>query len=125
MAKEMKIEPKLIDIEGLMNGTVDIKDITYEVMLADAVKRKSQEGIEFLRDNFGKIVKRTIKKTGKVIEAKNSLGVYRAEYLHKYTPYKTKNELASEKRTILNRNKDIEDANNLADLALSMLDEEE
>ena len=125
MAKEMKIEPKLIDIEGLMNGTVDIKDITYEVMLADAVKRKSQEGIEFLRDNFGKIVKRTIKKTGKVIEAKNSLGVYRAEYLHKYTPYKTKAELDSEKRTLLNRNKDIEDANNLADLALSMLDEEE
>lgn len=125
MAKETKIEPKLIDIEGLMNGTVDIKDITYEVMLADAVARKSQEGIEFLRDNFGKIVKRTIKKTGKVIDAKNSLGVYRAEYLHKYTPYQTKAELESGKRTLLNRKKDIEDAINLADLALSMLDEKD
>lgn len=125
MAKELNIEPKLIDIEGLMNGTVDIKGITYEVMLADALARKSRDGIQFLRENYGKLVERKIKKTGKVISAKNSLGVYRSEYLHEYTPYKTKNELASEKRTILNRNKDIEDANNLADLALSMLDEEE
>ena len=61
MTKEMKIEPKLIDIEGLTNGTVDIKDITYEVMLADALARESQEGIEFLRDSYAKIVKRTIK----------------------------------------------------------------
>lgn len=124
MAKETKIEPKLIDIEGLMNGTVDIKDITYEVMLADAVARNSREGASFLKEQQAIIDERKItkgKNAGKIVKAKRSVSIYRAKYLHDYAGFKTKNELASEQRTIINRNKQIAEYNDLADLALSMI----
>jgi len=132
MAKEKKIEaiePKLIDIEGLMNGTVKMDSITYRVLMADALARKSRAGIKFLReqqaiiDDERKITKG--KNAGKVIKVRRSLAVYRAKYLHDFTDYKTKNELASEQKTIINRNKEIAECNDLADLALSMLDEKD
>ena len=126
MAKEKKIEPKLINIDGLMNGTKELKDITYNMLIADAVARKSVEGVKFLKEQQAIIDKRTIKKgknAGKVIDVKRSVSVYRSEYLHKFTEYKTKNELASEQRTIINRNKEIAECNDLADLALSMIEE--
>lgn len=124
MAKETKIEPKLIDIEGLMNGTVDIKDITYEVMLADAVARNSREGASYLKEQQAIIDERKItkgKNAGKIVKAKRSVSIYRANYLKKFTDYKTKNELASEQKTKINRDNKIRQYNDLADLALSMI----
>ena len=126
MAKEKKIEPKLIDVEGLMNGTVDMKNITYEVMMADAVARNSKEGILYLKEQQAIIVERTIRKgknAGKKVKARRSVAVYRAKYLHDYADFKTKNELASEQRTIINRERLIKEDNDLADLALSMIGE--
>lgn len=120
MANVLNIEPKLLDIEGLMNGTVDLKTITYEMMLADAAARNSKEGILFLKEQQAALDTRTLK-NGKVIEVARSIGVYRANYLKKYTEYKTKNELASEQRTKINRDNQIRKYNDLADLALSMI----
>ena len=121
MAKEKKIEPKLIDVEGLMNGTVELSTITYDVMMADALARKSKEGALFLREQQAVVKERKLK-SGKTVMARQSVAVYRAKYLHDYAGFKTKNELASEQRTIINRNKDIEEKNALADLVLSMIE---
>ena len=124
MAKEKKIEPKLIDVEGLMNGTVDMKDIDFNAMIADAVARNRKDGVMFLREQQAIIDERTItkgKNKGKIVKARRSVAVYRAKYLHDYAGFKTKNELASEQRTIINRNKEIAECNDLADLALSMI----
>lgn len=126
MAKEKIIEPKLIDVDGLMNGTVDMKDIDYNALLADAVARNSKKGVMFLREQQATIDERKItkgKNAGKIIKARRSISVYRAKYLHDYAGFKTKNELASEQRTIINRNKEIAECNDLADLALSMIKE--
>lgn len=124
MAKEKKIEaiePKLIDVEGLMNGTVELSTINYDVMMADALARKSKEGALFLREQQAVVKERKLK-SGKTVMARQSVAVYRAKYLHDYAGFKTKNELASEQRTIINRNKDIEEKNALADLVLSMIE---
>ena len=121
MAKEKKIEPKLIDVEGLMNGTVELSTITYDVMMADALARKSKEGALFLREQQAVVKERKLK-SGKTVMARQSVAVYRAKYLHDYAGFKTKNELASEQRTIINRKKDIEEKNALADLVLSMIE---
>lgn len=122
MAKELNIEPKLLDIEGIMNGAVELKSITYEMMLADAIARKSKEGILFLREQQAAIDERKLN-SGKVIEVNRSIGVYRANYLKKFTEYKTKNELASEQRTKIARDKQIKEYNDLADLALTLLED--
>lgn len=124
MAKEKKIEaiePKLIDVEGLMNGTVELSTINYDVMMADALARKSKDGALFLREQQAVVKERKLK-SGKTVMARQSVAVYRAKYLHDYAGFKTKNELASEQRTIINRNKDIEEKNALADLVLSMIE---
>ena len=121
--QEPKVEVKLLDIEALMNAELQLKDITYEMLLGDAVARKSKEGILYLREQQANIKTRKKKNSEETIEVKQGIGETRANYLKKFTDYETKTNISNKEKTKRNREKEIQKGFDLADLALSMLEE--
>ena len=121
--QEPKVEVKLLDIEALMNNELQLKDITYEMLLGDAVARKSKEGILYLREQQANIKTRKKKNSEETIEVKQGIGETRANYLKKFTDYETKTNISNKEKTKRNREKEIQEGFDLADLALSMLEE--
>lgn len=88
------LKGKMIDIEKIYSGELKIKDITLDVMIADAVARKDKEGLTFLQTESNKRVSRKKKNSEETIEYDNPLNVYRNGYL-KRIGYKTKAERGS------------------------------
>lgn len=121
--QEPKVEVKLLDIEAIMNNKLPLKEITYEMLLGDAVARKSKEGILYLREQQANIKKRKKKNSDETIEVKQSIGETRSNYLKKFTEYETKTTISNKEKTKRNREKEIQEGFDLADLALSMLEE--
>ena len=89
MAKKGKI-----DVEKIYSGEVKIPEITLDDLIADAVARKSKEGLEYLQQESTKQVKRTLRGVEMMID--QPLNIYRINYLKKYCGYKTKAERAKE-----------------------------
>lgn len=121
--QEPKVEVKLLDIEAIMNNKLPLKEITYEMLLGDAVARKSKEGILYLREQQANIKKRKKKNSDETIEVKQGIGETRSNYLKKFTDYETKTTISNKEKTKRNREKEIQEGFDLADLALSMLEE--
>lgn len=121
--QEPKVEAKLLDIEAIMNNKLPLKEITYEMLLGDAVARKSREGILYLREQQANIKTRKKKNSEETIEVKQGIGETRANYLKKFTDYETKTTISNKEKTKRNREKEIQEGFDLADLALSMLEE--
>ena len=121
--QEPKVEVKLLDIEAIMNNKLPLKEITYEMLLGDAVARKSKEGILYLREQQANIKTRKKKNSEETIEVKQGIGETRANYLKKFTDYETKTNISNKEKTKRNREKEIQEGFDLADLALSMLEE--
>lgn len=116
----------MIDIEKIYSGDLKIKDITLDVMIADAVARKDREGLSFLQTESSKKVSRKKKNSEERIEFDNPLNVYRNEYL-KRIGYKTKAErnsgvVSESKKEQARKERDDKFAKAFADIESSISD---
>lgn len=75
----------------LLLGGVEIANnrITFEIMLADAIERKSIEAYNFLNAECHKVVEKT-KKSGGTYKVAQNVNVYRNDYLTKFCGYTPK-----------------------------------
>lgn len=110
----------MIDVKGIMEGKVEMKSITYEDLLNDAVERGSKEGIKFLDEQQAKVITRK-KKDGTTYEAQKPLSAYRAEYLKTYAGYETKTKIKNAQKSKDSREKRIKRNSELAAAALAKL----
>ena len=80
----------------LLLGGVEIATnrITFEIMLADAIERKSIEAYNFLNAECHRKIEKT-KKSGGTYKVAQSVTVYRNDYLTKFCGYAPKTKKTS------------------------------